>query len=130
MKINFTNLDLNEFSKTFKSEEQCLKYLAESKWKDGYICKKCGNTNYCSGKTPYSRRCTRCKKDESATAHTLFHRCKVPLQEAFKIAYEICALPNITIAKLSETFEKRKMTCWKLKKKIEECLRENQIAKS
>lgn len=128
--MKFIKINKIDFVNNFQNKENCLKYLADEKWKEGYVCKKCGNTNYCEGKTPYSRRCTRCKHDESATAHTMFHRCKVPLPEAFKIAYEICTLPKITIAKLSNTFEKRKMTCWKLKKKIMECLKENQTATS
>lgn len=116
------NLSLNEFNTAFQSDEQCLRYLAEEKWKNGYTCKKCGNTNYCNGKTLYSRRCTKCKHDESAKANTLFHKCKMPLKDAFAMAYEICSIPNITISKLSEEFDRRKMTCWKLKKKIMECI--------
>jgi len=126
MKINFVNLNENEFLSNFKNDEQCLKYLAEEKWKDGYICKKCGNTNYCKGKTSYSRRCTRCKHDESATANTIFHRCRLPIREAFAMAYEICNLPEISVVKLSKEFERRKMTCWKLKKKIINCLNGDQ----
>ncbi|MBK7030210.1 MAG: transposase [Bacteroidales bacterium] len=58
------------------SDEKCLEFLAELKWSEGYTCRKCGNTNYCSGKTPFSRRCTKCKTEESATTGTIFHNCK------------------------------------------------------
>ncbi len=130
MKFKFINLQIKEFESVFSTDEKCLKYLAEEKWKDGYICKKCGNSNYCKGKSIYSRRCTKCKHDESATANTMFHGCKIPLKEAFKLAYEVCNLPKISIARLSETIDRRQMTCWKLKKKIMECLNENQTATS
>jgi hypothetical protein len=128
--MKFIKIKSTDFENSFSSNEKCLEFLANEKWKDGYICKKCGNTNYCKGKTLFSRRCTKCKHDESATANTMFHRCKVPLNEAFKLAYEVCNLPEVSIAKLSETFERRQMTCWKLKKKIMECLNENQTATS
>ena len=114
-----------EFETTFSTDENCLKFLAEEKWKDGFVCKKCGHTNYCSGKTPFSRRCTRCKHDESATAHTIFHRCKIGLAEAFRIAYTVCSKPGISTWELARTLEKRQMTCWKFKKKITECIEKN-----
>jgi hypothetical protein len=129
VKIDFLKLNISEFNSSFETEEQCLKYLADTKWSDGYTCKKCGNKNYCKGKTPYSRRCTRCKHDESATAHTVFHKCKIPIKDAFAMAYEVCNIPEITISKLSEEFDRRKMTCWRFKKKIMECLELNQTAK-
>jgi len=111
-----------EFESAFSSDEKCLKFLAEQKWKDGYTCRKCGHTNYCKGKTPFSRRCTRCKSDESATAHTIFHRCKIPLTDAFEIAYTVCKSPDVSSYELSRKLEKRQMTCWKFKKKITECI--------
>jgi hypothetical protein len=92
------NIDLES---AFQNADQCLELLAAEKWKDGYICRKCGNTNYCSGKTLHSRRCTRCKHDESATANTIFHRCKIPLNEAFKIAYIVCNQPDISTYDIS-----------------------------
>lgn len=122
MKNTFLNLKLVEFESTFSDDDQCLEFLAAEKWRDGYSCRKCGNTNYCQGKTPHSRRCTRCKSDESATAHTIFHRCKIPLNEAFKIAYLVCGQPEISSYDLSRTLDKRQMTCWKFKKKISECV--------
>ncbi len=128
--MKFIKIDIAEFENNFSNDESCLEFLANEKWKEGYICKKCSNTNYCKGKTLYSRRCTKCKHDESATANTMFHRCKIPLNEAFKLAYEVCNMPEVSISKLSETIDRRQMTCWKLKKKIMECLKENQTATS
>ncbi|MFT7427423.1 MAG: hypothetical protein ACI9O5_003386, partial [Algoriphagus sp.] len=32
-----------EFSKSFQTELDCKKYLAEIKWKDGFTCRKCGH---------------------------------------------------------------------------------------
>jgi hypothetical protein len=128
--MKFIKIKIADFENNFSSNEKCLEFLANEKWKDGFSCKKCGNTNFCKGKSLFSRRCTKCKHDESATANTMFHRCKLPLNEAFKLAYEVCNLPDVSIAKLSETIDRRKMTCWKLKKKIMECLKENQTATS
>jgi hypothetical protein len=128
--MKFIKIKITDFENNFSSNEKCLEFLSKEKWKDGFVCKKCGNTNFCKGKSLFSRRCTKCKHDESATANTMFHRCKLPLNEAFRLAYEVCNLPDITVSKLSETIDRRQMTCWKLKKKIMECLKENQTATS
>jgi hypothetical protein len=115
------DIDDATFRKNFATEEMCLKFLAEKKWGEGFKCKKCGNKNYCQGKTPYSRRCTKCKHQESAKVNTIFHGCRFSLPEAFYIAYTVCFSKNISTRKLSEQTEIRQMTCWKFKKKITEC---------
>ncbi len=122
MESGFNTFTTEEFQSTFTDDNQCLKYLSERKWNGGYVCKKCGNKNYCKGKTPYSRRCTRCKSEESATANTIFHRCKVPLTDAFKIAFMVCSNPDISTYELARQIDIRQMTCWKLKKKIMDCI--------
>jgi hypothetical protein len=118
----FKNIDIIEFEEHFDTDEKCLEFLAGEKWKSGFTCRKCGHDNYCKGKKAYSRRCTRCKAEESATAHTIFHKCKFPLKEAFKITYLVCHKPEISTGKISEQLNIRKMTCWKFKKKIMDCI--------
>lgn len=107
---------------SLQCEEECLKFLADVKWKDGFRCRKCGNTHYCAGRKPYSRRCTRCKTEESPLAHTFFHHCHLDLPRAFRLVCLVIRNPGITTAELSEKLQIRRMTCWKLKKKVLECL--------
>ncbi|NQT77392.1 MAG: transposase [Bacteroidetes bacterium] len=125
MKNFFNNMKLSRFQSDFSSEEKCLEYLAGKKWEKGYKCRKCGHTNFCKGKKPFSRRCTRCKAEESATAHTLFHGCRFPLPSAFKLMYLVCQKPDISSYELSRLLETRQMTCWKFKKKLTECLKDH-----
>ncbi len=122
MKQFFQTLDEDRFSTHFATDEECLQFLSEQKWVKGFVCKKCGHTNYCKGKTPYARRCTRCKSEESATANTIFHRCHIPITEAFHMVYMVCSNPKISSYELSRQLEIRQMTCWKLKSKLMECL--------
>ena len=56
------------FYEQFPDEKVCYRYIADIKWACGFVCKKCGHDNYCIGSMPSSRRCTRCKHDESPTA--------------------------------------------------------------
>lgn len=122
MKQFFKQLDIEKFSTWFATDAECLQFLAEQKWTDGFVCRKCGHTNYCKGKTPFSRRCTRCKAEESATAHTIFHRCHLPIKEAFQMVYRVCSDPGVSSYTLSRELEIRQMTCWRLKSKLLECL--------
>lgn len=118
----FKVLDLSSFSGILNDEERCLELIAQEKWKDGFVCRKCGHTNYCSGKKPQSRRCTRCKHEESATAHTIFHGCHLPITEAMQIAFSVCSNPGVSSYELARQLERRQMTCWKFKKKILQCI--------
>lgn len=115
-------LNPGEFQTTFSTEEQCLAILADWKWRDGFTCRKCGSKNSGKGKKLFSRRCTRCKTEESATAHTIFHHCRMGLPKAFEIAYLTCTLPQIPATRLSQLLETREMTCLNFKKRILECV--------
>lgn len=115
-------LNIKQFSETFSSQDECLKVLADAKWADGFVCRNCGNDRYCNGRTPFSRRCTRCKKDESATAHTIFHHCRLELPLAFEIAYMVCGKPGIPATEIAHLLETRHMTCLNYKKRILNCL--------
>jgi len=104
------------------TQDKCLEMLSNAKWADGFVCRHCSNTRYCQGKTAYARRCTRCKRDESPTAHTIFHHCKIELPRAFEIAYLVCFTPSIPATELSQLLDTRHMTCLNFKKRILQCI--------
>ncbi len=109
----------------FQSDEKCFEFLAELKWGDGFKCRKCGNDNYCPGKTPYSRRCTKCKTEESAAAGTIFHNCKFPVSKAFYIAYSVCkGKEDISTYEFARRLSLRQMTCWNFKTKIQHAVQD------
>ena len=60
-----------EFAQDFSTREQCLLHLCELKWGDGFECRKCGHNVAVKGRTWYYRKCQKCHRDESCTAHTL-----------------------------------------------------------
>ena len=113
---------LSHFKKVFPDNEACLSLLAGHKWKAGFVCSKCGGTNYCKGKSPLSRRCTKCKTEESATAHTIFHGCKIPLIKAFEIAFMVCNIDDISSYEMSRQLDMRHMTCYSFRKKVMACV--------
>ena len=108
----------------FVSDEKCLEFLADLKWADGFTCRKCGNTNSCAGKSLYSRRCTKCKSEESATSGTIFHNCKFPIHKAFIIAYNVCkGKEDVSTYEFARRLALRQMTCWNFKTKIQTALK-------
>ena len=112
------------FYKQFPDEESCYKYLADIKWQDGYVCKKCSHTNFCAGRKPYSRRCTRCKYDESPTSGTMFDKCKFSIHIAFHLVFKISTKKKgMSSLELSHEFDLRQKTCWEFKWKIQQAMR-------
>ncbi len=108
----------------FESDEKCLEFLADLKWAEGFTCRKCGNTNSCSGKTLFSKRCTKCKSEESATSGTIFHNCKFPVHKAFFIAYNVCkGKKDVSTYEFARRLALRQMTCWNFKTKIQSALK-------
>lgn len=124
----FVGLNSIKFTLRFHDDEPCFKYLADIKWEDGYQCKKCGGTTYCKGVKPHSRRCLKCRYDESPTAGTMFDKCKIPLHIAFHIAFRVSTKKKGTSTlELSHEFEQRHMTCWEFKWKIQQAMRSSDV---
>ena len=123
-RYQFRGVNSLRFYQHFVSEEVCYEYLSGIKWEGGqYVCKKCGNTHYCKGRLPYSRRCTRCKYDESPTAGTMFDKCKFSILLAFHIAFKISTKKKgMSSEELSEEYELRQKTCWEFKWKIQQAM--------
>lgn len=116
-------LSQSRLEELFSSDDKCYEFLASLKWEDGFICRKCGNTNSCPGKSPHSKRCTKCKTEESAAAGTIFHNCKFPVSKAFYIAYNVCkGKEDLSTYEYARRLSLRQMTCWNFKTKIKYAL--------
>jgi hypothetical protein len=122
--IKFTGVNSIKFNRQFQDDAACFEYLAAIKWPDEtYACNKCGHTKYCKGKKPFSRRCIRCRYDESPTAGTMFDKCKFSLLIAFHIVFKICTKKKgMSSLELSHEFELRQPTCWEFKWKVQQAM--------
>jgi transposase-like protein len=76
-----------EFQKQFSDEDECLKFLIQSRWPDGFICPRCGQKDYYWIPTRKLLQCKTCKYQASVTAGTIMHRSRVPLTAWFQAAY-------------------------------------------
>ncbi len=120
----FTGVNSITFNRRFKNDNDCYKYLSLVKWEDGYICRKCGNEKYYNGKKPFSRRCLKCKYDESPTVNTMFEKLKFSILVAFHIVFKISTKKKrMSSLELSSEFELRQKTCWSFKQKVQEAMK-------
>jgi len=51
----FEGITIQEFRERFQTEDDCLNYLMEIKWGEGYNCPKCDYGEYFKGKKWYYR---------------------------------------------------------------------------
>ena len=125
----FKGVNSIKFNQTFSTDEDCYRYLADIKWDETeFQCKKCGHTKFYKGVRPFSRRCMKCKYDESPTAGTMFDKCKFPLLLAFHIAFKISTKKKgMSTLELSQEFELRQKTCWEFKWKIQQAMESSKL---
>lgn len=123
--LNFNGVNAIHFHNRFSNDEQCYEYIAQAKWKNTtYLCQKCGYDKYYKGKKPYSRRCLRCKYDESPTAGTMFDKVKFSLHLSFHILFKLSARKKgLSTIELSKEFGLRQKTCWAFKWKIQQAMK-------
>ena len=117
-------VDFGEFSQIYPDKDACLSYLAELKWAKSYQCRRCGHEKYCDGREPHSRRCTRCRYVESATAYTLLQKCKFSIVKAFYAVFLLHTHGgNYSSQELSRVLALRQGTCWSFSQKVVEAIR-------
>lgn len=104
----------------FSTREQCLQYLCDLKWGDGFTCRECGHTTAIKGKTWYYRKCQSCKKDESCISHTLFHNLRFPITTAFALVHQLCsARKGMSCCQISKKYEVSVVTAWFFRAKVQ-----------
>jgi len=120
----FQGISIQQFNKFFKDEDSCKQYLFDLKWKDGYRCRRCGCTKSNKGKTRFYLRCKRCGYDESVTAHSMFHKLKIPLLKAFGMAFRLSVKKKgMSTTELAREFSVNQKSSWLFKRKTQEAMK-------
>lgn len=115
----FSELSIYDFQSKYGDDKSCVDALIQLKWSEGYSCRYCEYKKYCSTKRYGERRCNSCKKPESATAHTLFHKIKFPLHKAFMMIYLISTTKKgISALELHRKMGVHKRTALLFKRKV------------
>lgn len=118
----FKGLGLLEFVERFKTDENCLEYLAHYKWENGYKCIKCGHTASQKRKN-HSRTCNKCSHTESAMANTLFHKVKFGIRKAFFICFEMATTTkSLSASQVGKRFDVTEKTARLFMHKVREAM--------
>jgi hypothetical protein len=123
----FRGQSVIRFHDTFKTDYECLEYLAAKKWDKGYVCKKCGHTKCTIRKKNLARDCNSCHHIESPTAGGLFHKVKFGLKKAFCIVFEMSATTkSMSASQMSKRFEIRYTTAWLFMQKVRNAMKSSE----
>lgn len=85
---------LPEFQKLFPDEAACAAYLETARWRNGFVCARCGHAGepFRFGARPAVLRCRKCRQDTRLTAGTVMEGTHTPLSVWFWAAYLVASL--------------------------------------
>jgi transposase-like protein len=111
---------LVELQARFHDEASCGRYLAESRWPDGFRCPACGRDDALKLPSRVLWRCKACGRDTSVTAGTVLHRTRTPLTYWFWAAYLVAThTPGLSALQLQRQLGiKRYETAWTILQKL------------
>jgi transcription elongation factor Elf1 len=117
-------LSRKSFDQKFGTNEQCMTHLYNTKWSNGFVCKRCGHNESYKGKKQFHKRCKQCGKEESAMAHTIFHKVKFDLYKAFGMLYDVMlSKKGANSIWLAERYEVSQNTAWLFRRKLQDYLK-------
>ena len=76
-------MNIIEFQEKYGTEEQCRQYLFEKRWSAGFVCPKCGYSEYFKVQSRYLCQCKACNHQVSVTAGTIMDKTRIPLVKWF-----------------------------------------------
>jgi transposase-like protein len=119
----FKGESIINFFETFKTDSDCLEYLAIIKWQSGFHCVKCNHDKFTIRKANLARDCNRCHHIESPTANTLFHRVKFGIKKAFGIVFEMSATTkSISASQIAKRYSISRPTAWLFMHKVRKAM--------
>src|SRR6476469_2771284 len=82
-----------ELQSWFPDDQECLLYLEQLRWPDGFVCPCCGSKG--AWRTAKAKwMCAACGRQTSVTAGTIFHRIRTPLSTWFAAIWFITSQKN------------------------------------
>jgi transposase-like protein len=80
-------MTMEEYQKQFGTEEACRAYLFGKRWPAGFVCPKCGHTEYFDVKSRNKYQCKKCNYQATVTAGTIMDKTRTPLTKWFSAMY-------------------------------------------
>ena len=112
-------ITFQEFRTRFSTEESCRAELFRLRFPNGFVCPKCGCTEYYPVRGRNTFQCRACRRQTSVTAGTVMHRTHLPLTAWFWAIY-LCATDKrgISAVQLSRTLNICYESAWYLLHRI------------
>ena len=123
----FNGQNILEFAEEFSTEEKCKMYLEKFKWGDGFHCPVCNHDQYYPGHKPFTRQCKNCRRIDSVTANTLFHKVKFGLHKAFWIVFEMSSTTkSISSNMMAKRMGISQKTAWFFMQKVRKAMKSSE----
>lgn len=125
---NFTGQSILDLTDKFKSDLDCLEYLASKKWSNGFKCCKCKHDKFTIRKKNLARDCNGCHHLESPTANTMFHRVRFGIRKAFVIVFEMSATTkSLSSSQMAKRLKISRTTAWTFMQKARISMKSSEL---
>lgn len=111
---------LLDIQREFPDEAACGEYIISHRWPNGFVCPRCGSQRGVRLRTrAFTFECLACHRQTSATAGTLLHRTKLPLNVWFWAAHLFSTHSNsMSALQLKDQLGVNFRTAWLLLHKL------------
>src|SRR6201996_4540612 len=118
------------FDRQYGSEEQCRAVVIASRWPDGFEWPVCGGKQHSPVTTRDLYQCTRCRRQTSPIAGTIFASTHLPLRLWFRAIYHLTQTKQgVSSIELGRRLGVTQTTAWKVKHKLKQVMLERDATK-
>jgi transposase-like protein len=116
-------LSILEFQARYGTEDACREHLFHHKWPYGFVCEKCGGTDYYTISSRNTYECRSCGYQASVTSGTVMHKTHTPLMLWFWAIYLVSRdKRGLSALALSKQIGVSYQTAWLILHKIREAM--------
>ena len=112
-------MNILELFETFQTQEQCIEYLEDVRWKGEPVCLYCESKKVCrhasADRANQRWQCQDCNRAFAVTVGTIFHRTHKPLKSWFMVlALMLNAKKSVSSCQISRDLGIRQPTVWSM----------------
>ncbi len=120
-------MNIVEIYKKFPTNNDCLAYLEDIRWKGVPVCPYCHSKKATAVPKEHRYHCNACKTSFSVLVGTIFHKTKLDLQKWFlAVSIVLNAKKGLSSRQLSRDISVNKNTAWYMLMRIREAMTDNE----